>query len=98
MPHASMTTTTEQFVDRLEDFDVSWTITPAEEAEAAIETATTTPAVGVAPSIDGGSLPPTVEQELSPSGLEAAATRGPEGVLGVGDFGTPLAPEPPLWG
>ena len=92
MAHASMAATTEQFIDRLEDFDVSWTITPADEAEAAIETATTTPAVGVAPSIDGVSLPPTVEQELSPAALEAAATGVTEAVLGVADYGSLVLP------
>lgn len=92
MATASMSSTTEQFVDRLEDFGVSWTITRPDEAEAAIETVAATPAVGVDPSIDGVSLPPDVTQELSPATLDAAATGITEAVLGVADYGSIVIP------
>jgi L-lactate dehydrogenase complex protein LldG len=84
--------TTEQFVDRLEDFGVSWTITRPDEVEEAIETVATTPAVGVDPSFDGVSLPPDIEQELSPATLDAAATGITEAVLGVADYGSIVIP------
>jgi len=92
MPQHSTTATTERFVNRLAEFGVSWTITRPAEAETAIKSAATTPAVGVSPSIDGVSLPPDVEQALSPSTLDAAATGVTEAILGVADYGSLVIP------
>ena len=92
MANTGIAPTTQQFVDRLEEFGVSWTITRPGEAEAEIETVAATPAVGVEPAIDGVSLPPDVEQELSPSTLDTAATGITEAVLGVADYGSLVLP------
>jgi L-lactate dehydrogenase complex protein LldG len=92
MTQTSTASTTEQFVDRLEDFGVSWTITGPDEVETEIEAVASTPAVGVDPGIDGVSLPPAVDQEISPATVEAAATGVTGAVLGVADYGSIVIP------
>ena len=92
MTETSTAPTTEQFVDRLEDFGVSWTITAAAEVETEIEAVASTPAVGVDPSIEGVSLPESVDREVSPATVDAAATGVTGAVLGVADYGSIVVP------
>ncbi|ATW88005.1 L-lactate dehydrogenase complex protein LldG [Halohasta litchfieldiae] len=88
MTESSTASITEQFVNRLDDFGVSSTMTDPEEVETEIEAVASTPTVGVDPSIDGVSLPESVDREVSPAAVEAAATGVTEAVLGVADYGS----------
>lgn len=92
MTESSTASTTEQFVDRLDDFGVSSTITAPDEVRTEIEAVASTPAVGVEPPIDGVSLPSAVDQEISPATVEAAATGVTGAVLGVADYGSIVIP------
>ena len=92
MTKASTASTTDRFVDRLDDFGVSSTITGADEVETEIEAVATTPTVGVDPEIEGVSLPQTVDREISPATVEAAATGVTGAVLGVADYGSIVIP------
>ena len=92
MAQTSTASTTEQFVDRLDDFGVSWRIVSPDEVEAEIEAVAATPTVGVDPEIEGVSLPQTVDREISPATVEAAATGVTGAVLGVADYGSIVIP------
>ncbi|WP_253737541.1 LUD domain-containing protein [Halohasta salina] len=92
MSKTSTASTTDRFVDRLEDFGVSSTITGIDGVETEIEAVAATPAVGVDPSIEGVSLPESVDRELSPAAVDAAATGVTEAVLGVADYGSIVLP------
>jgi L-lactate dehydrogenase complex protein LldG len=92
MTETSTAPTTEQFVDRLDDFGVSWTITGPEAVETEIEAVAATPTVGVDPGIEGVSLPESVDREISPATVEAAATGITGAVLGVADYGSIVIP------
>jgi len=92
MSKPSTAPTTAQFVDRLEDFGVSWTIAAPDEVETEIKAVAATPTVGVDPGIEGVSLPSAVDREITPATVDAAATGVTGAVLGVADYGSIVIP------
>jgi L-lactate dehydrogenase complex protein LldG len=81
-----------RFLDRLADFDVSYTVTTPDGVADAVADVADDPAVGV-PLPDGlGELPPSVATDPSPSDLEAAATGVTHADLGVADYGSLALP------
>ena len=92
MAESSTASTTDQFVGRLDDFGVSSTVIDPEAVETEIEAVAATPTVGVDPGIEGVSLPSSVDRDISPATVEAAATGVTGAVLGVADYGSIVIP------
>jgi L-lactate dehydrogenase complex protein LldG len=87
--------TFDRFTERLEDFDVSYTLTTSDGIQDAIEDALKPPAIGVELPDERGQLPDAVETNPSPSDLRAAATGVTEVTLGIADYGSLVLPTTP---
>lgn len=76
------------FRESLADHDVGWTVAAPGEVAGVVADLIRPPAVGVAPEVDGASLPESVTQDPTPAQLDAAETGVTPAGLGVADHGS----------
>jgi L-lactate dehydrogenase complex protein LldG len=88
-------TTLDRFTERLDDFDVSHTLTTPDGVPDAIEAVSDSPAVGVELPDSLGRLPDVVQTDPSPSDLRAAVPGVTHATLGIADYGSLLLPSTP---
>ena len=88
-------TTLSRFLDRLGDFDVSYTRTDPDGVADAVAAALKRPAFGVTLPDGLGTLPPAVDTDWSPADLRSSATGVTPATLGIADYGSLVLPTTP---